>query len=106
YKEIKMKLVRYGEAGAEKLGLVDDQGTLRDLSAVVDDIDGDWLSQGGVQRLSGIALQDLPLVEGTPRLGPCVGRIGKMVCVGLNYSDHAKEAGATPPTEPILFLKP
>lgn len=101
-----MKLVRFGAPGAEKPGMIDAQGVLRDLSGVVSDIDSTLLAQDGLKSLSAVKPQDLPVVSGEPRIGPCVGRIGKIVCVGLNYSDHAKESGAETPTEPILFLKP
>ncbi|NYT84587.1 fumarylacetoacetate hydrolase family protein [Pollutimonas harenae] len=101
-----MKLVRFGASGAEKPGLFDAQGVLRDLSGAVPDIDSALLAQDGLKKLTSLKPEDLPVVEGEPRIGPCVGKIGKIVCVGLNYSDHAKESGAATPTEPILFLKP
>lgn len=101
-----MKLVRFGASGAEKPGLIDAQGVLRDLSGAVPDIDSALLAQDGLKNLTFLKPEDLPVVEGKPRIGPCVGKIGKIVCVGLNYSDHAKESGAATPTEPILFLKP
>ena len=98
-----MKLVRFGPAGAEKPGLVDADGALRDASALVPDIDGAFLS-----RLDGLALDDigaLPIVEGQPRLGPCVTGVGKFIGIGLNYADHAAESGLPVPSEPIVFLK-
>jgi 2-keto-4-pentenoate hydratase/2-oxohepta-3-ene-1,7-dioic acid hydratase in catechol pathway len=101
-----MKLLRWGPAGAEKPGMLDADGGLRDLSRVVDDIAGAVLSDAGLDRLRALDPGSLPLVPGTPRLGPCVGGIGKMVCIGLNYSDHAAEAGMPVPKEPIIFLKP
>jgi 2,4-diketo-3-deoxy-L-fuconate hydrolase len=101
-----MKLVRYGPAGAEKPGLLDREERLRDLSGHVDDIAGETLSPGGLARLAALDPESLPLVEGDPRLGPCVGRTGKFLCIGLNYSDHAAETGATVPPEPVLFMKP
>ncbi len=100
-----MKLVRYGAPGAEKPGLIDDEGGLRDLSAVVPDIAGEALRPDGLRRLAGLDAATLPPVPGTPRIGPCVGAVGKLVCIGLNYSDHAAEAGMTVPEEPVLFMK-
>ena len=100
-----MKLVRYGPAGAEKPGLIDADGTLRDLSALVPDIAGAALSEEGLDRLRALDPASLPAVPGTPRLGPPVAGIGKFLCIGLNYSDHAAEAGMAIPEHPILFLK-
>lgn len=100
-----MKLVRYGAVGAEKPGMLDADGTLRDLSAHVADIAGDVLSDAGLEKLRAIDPASLPAVDGTPRMGPCVGSIGKFLCIGLNYSDHAAETGADIPKHPILFFK-
>jgi 2-keto-4-pentenoate hydratase/2-oxohepta-3-ene-1,7-dioic acid hydratase in catechol pathway len=101
-----MKLLRYGPAGAEKPGLLDTQGRIRDLSHVVDDIAGDVLSPGSLARISALDVDALPALDTTGvRIGPCVGRVGKMVCVGLNYADHAAEANLPLPKEPILFMK-
>ncbi len=104
-----MKLLRYGAPGAEKPGLLDADGRVRDLSGVVPDIAGETLAPAGMNRLEALDPADLPLVEGTPqddlRLGPCVGQIGKFVCIGLNYADHAEEAGMPIPQEPIIFNK-
>ena len=100
-----MKLLRYGPSGAEKPGLMHEDGTIRDLSAHVDDIAGEVLTDAGLARLRGIDAGSLPVVEGSPRIGPCVGRVGKFLCIGLNYSDHAAETGAAIPEEPILFFK-
>jgi len=100
-----MKLLRYGPKGQEKPALLDAQGQLRDLSAHVDDIAGDALLPESLARLAALDPASLPLVEGTPRLGACVGKIGKFVCIGLNYSDHAAETGATVPPEPVVFNK-
>ncbi|WP_018430405.1 fumarylacetoacetate hydrolase family protein [Hoeflea sp. 108] len=104
-----MKLLRYGPKGNEKPGLLDASGRVRDLSGTVDDIAGNVLSPEGLARLRGIDLETLPLVAGTPqqdlRLGACVGRIGKFICIGLNYADHAAETGAAIPAEPIVFNK-
>ena len=100
-----MKLLRYGEVGAEKPGMLDDQGGIRDLSSIVDDISPAIIEAGKLEQIASVDPTDLPRVEGNPRLGPCVGRIGKFVCIGLNYSDHAKETGMPIPTEPIVFMK-
>lgn len=100
-----MKLLRYGPPGQEKPGLLDADGKLRDLSQVVHDISGETLRPEGLARLAKIDPKILPLVGGNPRLGPCVSGIGKFICIGLNFADHAKETGLTPPPEPILFLK-
>ncbi|MBP2308924.1 2-hydroxyhepta-2,4-diene-1,7-dioate isomerase [Azospirillum melinis] len=100
-----MKLLRYGPPGQEKPGLLDADGRIRDLSAYVDDIAGATLLPDGLDRLRAIDPASLPLVEGNPRLGPCVGQVGKMVCIGLNFSDHAAETGMAVPPEPIIFMK-
>jgi 2-keto-4-pentenoate hydratase/2-oxohepta-3-ene-1,7-dioic acid hydratase in catechol pathway len=100
-----MKLFRYGSAGAEKPGVLDANGDLRDLSSHVADISGDVLSDEGLNALRALDIESLPLVPGTPRFGPCVGGIGKFLCIGLNYSDHAAETGAAIPDHPILFFK-
>ena len=99
-----MKLVRYGAPGAEKPGLMDGD-TLRDLSEHIDDVNGTVLDDATLERLRGIDPASLPAVEGSPRIGPCVGNIGKFLCIGLNYSDHAAETGADIPEHPILFFK-
>jgi ureidoglycolate lyase len=100
-----MKLLRYGEIGAEKPGMLDEQGNIRDLSSIVGDISPSIIEAGDLDRLKSVDPTSLPRVEGSPRLGPCVGQIGKFVCIGLNYSDHAKETGMPIPTEPIVFMK-
>ncbi|MGA1858454.1 fumarylacetoacetate hydrolase family protein [Azospirillum sp. 11R-A] len=100
-----MKLLRYGPPGQEKPGLLDADGRIRDLSAHVDDIAGTALLPDGLDSLRAIDPASLPLVEGNPRLGPCVGQVGKMVCIGLNFSDHAAETGMAVPPEPIIFMK-
>ena len=100
-----MKLVRYGAPGAEKPGVLDADGNLRDLSDIVSDIDGTTLSPAGLAKIAGASPATLPLVRSAPRLGPCIARPLNFVCIGLNYADHAAETGATPPTEPIIFLK-
>jgi len=104
-----MKLLRYGAPGAEKPGLLDTSGRVRDLSGKVPDIAGDALRPAGLKALQDLDIDALPLVDGIPqedlRLGPCVGDIGKFVCIGLNYADHAEEAGMPIPAEPIIFNK-
>jgi ureidoglycolate lyase len=100
-----MKLLRYGPAGAEKPGLLDAGGNIRCLSGVVRDIDGWALSDASLKMIAGIDPDSLPKVEGNPRLGPCVVRPLNYVCIGLNYADHAAEAGMPVPKEPIIFLK-
>jgi 2,4-diketo-3-deoxy-L-fuconate hydrolase len=101
-----VKLVRWGEAGAERPGLVDGGGRVRDLSRHVADISGAILSATGLAALRALDPEALPRVGEGVRLGPCVGAIGKILCIGLNYSDHAAETGASVPPEPILFMKP
>lgn len=101
-----MKLVRYGAPGMEKPGVIGADGEIRDLSGIIPDIDSHFLATKGIQSLADVAIHTLPVIERTPRIGPCVGKVGKIVCAGLNYLDHAREAGATAPAEPILFLKP
>jgi 2,4-diketo-3-deoxy-L-fuconate hydrolase len=100
-----MKLVRYGAPGAERPGLIDADGHIRDLSAHVADIAGAVLTPEGLAKLAAIDAATLPLVEGEVRFGPCVGAVGKFLCIGLNYSDHAAESGMTVPPEPVLFTK-
>lgn len=104
-----MKLLRYGAAGAEKPGVLDASGRVRDLSGIVPDIAGEALRPAGLKALRDLDINTLPVVDGTPqddlRLGPCVGSIGKFVCIGLNYADHAAEAGMPIPQEPIIFNK-
>lgn len=100
-----MKLVRYGRPGAEQPGALDEAGRIRDLSGVVDDITPDELSVSGLRRLRAARLARLPLVRGRPRLGPPLAGIGKIVAIGLNYTDHALEVGLPLPAEPVLFIK-
>ncbi|NHZ88676.1 2-hydroxyhepta-2,4-diene-1,7-dioate isomerase [Massilia sp. CCM 8733] len=100
-----MKLVRYGRPGKEKPGLFDEEGRLRDLSGVVADIDPSLLSDKALRKLAKIDYKTLPLVRGNPRLGVPLKGVGKFIGIGLNYADHAAETGATPPTEPIVFMK-
>ena len=100
-----MKLLRYGPRGQEKPGLLDRDGQIRDLSGAIRDITPETLAPASLDKLRQLNPGSLPVVSGSPRLGPCVGNVSKLVCVGLNYQDHAKEAGAAIPSEPVLFLK-
>ena len=100
-----MKLLRYGEVGSERPGLLDADGTIRDLSAHVADIAGTTLHPASLEMLGKLDPKALPVVSGKPRLGACVAGTGKFICIGLNYSDHAAETGATVPPEPIIFMK-
>ena len=104
-----MKLLRYGPAGQEKPGLLDAQGRVRDLSTTVLDIAGGVLTPASLARLRALDIESLPIVPGTPqrdlRLGPCVGKVGKFICIGLNYADHAAESGQPVPKEPVVFAK-
>ncbi|HTC05928.1 MAG TPA: fumarylacetoacetate hydrolase family protein, partial [Xanthobacteraceae bacterium] len=100
-----MKLVRYGAPGREKPGLIDAKGNIRDLSKIVPDISGAVLSPGGLAKLKKLNPEKLPLVKGKPRIGPCIPKPGNFIAIGLNYSDHAAEAGMPIPKEPIIFNK-
>ncbi|MCR4264641.1 fumarylacetoacetate hydrolase family protein [Nitratireductor sp. ZSWI3] len=104
-----MKLLRYGPRGQEKPGLLDETGKVRDLSGIIADVAGAALAPETIARLAALDPAGLPLVEGEPqeglRLGPCVGSVGKFICIGLNYADHAAETGAEIPKEPIIFNK-
>ena len=100
-----MKLLRYGPAGQEKPGALAPDGTIRDLSKVIPDLSGKFLSPDSLKALAQLSLNDLPVVEGKPRFGSCVVQPGKFLCIGLNYSDHAAESGMTVPSEPVLFMK-
>src|ERR1044071_184957 len=100
-----MKLVRYGASGKEKPGIIDKNGKIRDLSKVVKDIDGEALSPAGLARIKKANIDKLPLVKGNPRLGSCVVKPSNFIAIGLNYSDHAAEAGMKVPPEPIIFNK-
>ncbi|MGF6701801.1 ureidoglycolate lyase [Paraburkholderia sp. MM5496-R1] len=100
-----MKLLRYGPKGQEKPGLLDAQGKIRDLSKVVGDIDGAGLGDESLAKLRALDPGTLPVVEGNPRVGPCVGKIGKFICIGLNYADHAAESNLPVPAEPVIFNK-
>jgi 2,4-didehydro-3-deoxy-L-rhamnonate hydrolase len=100
-----MKLLRYGPAGQERPGILGADGAIRDLSSVVTDVAGDTLLPESLARLRRLDPNTLPRVAGTPRIGPCVGQVGKFLCIGLNYSDHAAESGMVVPKEPIVFMK-
>ena len=100
-----MKLLRYGAVGQEKPGTLDRKGKLRDLSGHIDDVRGAALLPDSLGRLKQLDLESLPAVEGSPRLGPCVGGVGKFVAIGLNYADHAAESGVEVPKEPVIFMK-
>ena len=100
-----MKLLRYGPSGREKPGMLDSSGHIRDLSSVIPDLAGDALGPASIDRLRSLDSSRLRRVEGDVRVGPCVGGVGKFICIGLNYSDHAAESGMAVPAEPILFMK-
>ncbi|KAA0595437.1 2-keto-4-pentenoate hydratase/2-oxohepta-3-ene-1,7-dioic acid hydratase in catechol pathway [Azospirillum lipoferum] len=100
-----MKLVRFGAPGEEKPGLIDGNGAIRDLSSVVKDIDGSALSKSGLDKIRSVSVDDLPVVQGSVRLGSCVTGVGNFIAVGLNYADHAAESGMPVPAEPVLFNK-
>ena len=100
-----MKLLRWGEPGEEAPGIIDDEGNIRDLSHHIHDIDSYFFESGSLEIVNELKITDLPLLTHNPRIGPCVGDIGKFMCIGLNYSDHAAETGAKIPEHPILFMK-
>lgn len=100
-----MKLLRFGELGQEKPGMLDADGNLRSLANVIDDLSGSTLTRAGLEQLKNIDPTTLPQVEGDPRIGACVGEVSKFMCIGLNYSDHAEESGMEVPAEPVLFMK-
>jgi len=100
-----MKLVRFGAPGREKPGIIDGNGGIRDLSGIVDDIDGRALGLDGLAKIRAANIERLPAVSGNPRLGACVGNVGNFIAIGLNYSDHAAEAGMQLPKEPVIFNK-
>jgi 2,4-diketo-3-deoxy-L-fuconate hydrolase len=100
-----MKLLRYGTSGSERPGILDGAGSIRDLGGIVGDIDGAALAPGRLWELAALNLETLPKVPGAIRIGPCVARPGKFICIGLNYADHAAETGAPVPTEPVVFMK-
>ncbi len=100
-----MKLLRFGPDGQEKPGLLDADGVIRDLSAVIKDVNGSSLTDSALAEISKIDAKTLPQVDGATRIGPCVANVGKFICIGLNYSDHAAETGMALPKEPIVFMK-
>jgi 2-keto-4-pentenoate hydratase/2-oxohepta-3-ene-1,7-dioic acid hydratase in catechol pathway len=100
-----MKLLRYGSPGQEKPGMLDADGKIRDLSGMIPDLAGDSLLPEAIKKLQSTDISVLPKVAGQPRIGPCVGSVGKFICIGLNYSDHAAEAGMAVPVEPVVFMK-
>ncbi|MFN2307567.1 MAG: fumarylacetoacetate hydrolase family protein [Paracoccaceae bacterium] len=100
-----MKLLRFGERGAEKPGMLDNDGAIRDLSGVIPDLSGDALAPASLSRLAMLDLEELPVVEGDPRLGAPIAGTGKFICIGLNYADHAAESGMDVPPEPVIFMK-
>ncbi|WP_422366006.1 fumarylacetoacetate hydrolase family protein [Pelagibius sp.] len=100
-----MKLLRYGAPGQEKPGAMDRKGVIRDLSGEIDDLAGATLLPESLEKLKTLDVEQLPAVDGTPRIGPCVGQVGKFIAIGLNYADHAKESGVDVPREPVIFTK-
>lgn len=100
-----MKLLRYGIEGQERPGLLDSQGQMRDLSAVIEDVSGAALAPESLRKLSALDVESLPVVQEPGRIGPCVADVGKFICIGLNYADHAAETGAKVPDEPVVFMK-
>jgi 2-keto-4-pentenoate hydratase/2-oxohepta-3-ene-1,7-dioic acid hydratase in catechol pathway len=100
-----MKLLRYGAPGQEKPAILSADGEIRDLSGIIPDLAGEALLPESIEKLRKVDVSRLPAVRGRPRIGPCIGNVGKFVCIGLNYSDHAKEAGLAMPVEPVVFMK-
>lgn len=100
-----MKLLRYGNPGEEKPGLLGDNGEIHDLSNIIPDLRGEFLTTESMAKIRRVAGKDLPVVPGDPRLGPCIAAPGKFLCIGLNYVDHAAESGVAVPTEPVIFMK-
>ncbi|ALU88295.1 2-keto-4-pentenoate hydratase 2-keto-4-pentenoate hydratase/2-oxohepta-3-ene-1,7-dioic acid hydratase (catechol pathway) protein [Herbaspirillum rubrisubalbicans M1] len=100
-----MKLLRYGPVGQEKPGILDQSGKIRDLSAYIKDVNGAVLDDASLDKIRKLDLESLPAVEGSPRIGACVGNIGKFICIGLNYADHAAESNLPIPAEPVVFNK-
>lgn len=100
-----MKLLRFGNPGEERPGILDADGQVRDLSAVITDLDGKALAPETLQRIAALDVKSLPLVVEPGRFGPCVGNVGKFICIGLNYADHAAESGLAVPSEPVVFMK-
>jgi 2-keto-4-pentenoate hydratase/2-oxohepta-3-ene-1,7-dioic acid hydratase in catechol pathway len=104
-KDLGMKLLRYGPVGKERPAILDSQGKIRDLSTQVSDIGGDALLPASLDKLRHLDINSLPIVDGNPRLGACIANVGKFICIGLNYADHAAETGAEIPKEPVIFSK-
>jgi len=100
-----MKLLRYGLAGQERPGILDKEGSVRDLSGVIADVNGATLSDENLKKIATVNINSLPLVTGPVRFGPCVNNVGKFICIGLNYADHAAESGVSVPSEPVVFMK-
>ncbi len=100
-----MKLLRYGNAGQERPGILDSNGKVRELGSVVSDINGKTLSEESLKKIASLDVNSLPLVDGSVRFGPCVTGVGKFICIGLNYADHAAESGVAVPSEPVVFMK-
>lgn len=100
-----MKLLRYGNPGEERPGLLDDEGKVRDLAGLINDLDGDALLPESLARIAAHNARELPLVADPGRFGPCVANVGKFICIGLNYADHAAESGIAVPSEPVVFMK-
>jgi 2-keto-4-pentenoate hydratase/2-oxohepta-3-ene-1,7-dioic acid hydratase in catechol pathway len=100
-----MKLLRYGSQGQEKPGILDGDGEIRDLSGIIPDLSGESLLPSSIEKMRNTDIARLPKVAGRPRIGPCVGGVGKFICIGLNYSDHAAESGMAVPVEPVVFMK-
>ena len=97
--------MRVGEQGSEKPAILDNDGVIRDLSAHVNDIDGDFFAEDSVKKVAALDLSTLPAIDKNVRVGPVVSKVGKFICVGLNYADHAAESGMDVPSEPVLFMK-
>src|SRR6202167_941884 len=100
-----MKLLRYGLPGQEKPAILAADNKIHGLSGIVSDLAGNFLVPESIQKLRALHLSRLPVVQGHPRIALCVGNVGKFICIGLNYADHAKEAGAAVPAEPVIFMK-
>ena len=100
-----MKLLRYGSQGQEKPGILGADGEIRDLSGIIPDLAGESLLPASIEKVRNTDISRLPRVAGRPRIGPCVGGVGKFICIGLNYSDHAAESGMAVPVEPVVFMK-
>lgn len=100
-----MKLLRVGNAGHEKPAILDDKGIIRDLSGVIPDLEGQYLNEDALNKIKEQSLSSLPEISANERIGPCVSKVGKFICIGLNYSDHAAESGMEVPSEPVVFMK-